>query len=192
MLSAQKHKGSNSGMSLAAKDPLQNDETGTDAAGGKQRDMNDQAETHIARGNSCRTARAISLLPVAILMATNLWGQLKTTAYAQPPAVVIEPVIVKPSGVYPSKIIRPQGPFVLYIENRLPGHAAHFSLTLSPSSGQSSSQTNATEIVGLNTSSGQYSAARFLDLIPGTYQLLIQAQGVGNPTGWSVTIQITN
>jgi hypothetical protein len=123
------------------------------------------------------------LLPLAVaLMAANLWGQLKATVYSQPPAVVVEPVIVKPAGIYPRQIVRPQGPFILYIENRLPGHVGHFSLTLA--------QANAPELAGLNTTALNARSSILLDPLPGTYTLHIQTQAP-NPTGWSLVIQIT-
>jgi hypothetical protein len=116
-------------------------------------------------------------LVTLLLMAASAWGQLKNTVYSQPPAVVVEPLIVKESGFYPQKIVRPEGPFVLYIENRLPGHTGHFSLTLA--------QTNAAELVGLDTTAVAWRGATFLDLQPGNYQLRIPGS-----QGWSVAIQI--
>jgi hypothetical protein len=123
------------------------------------------------------------LLPLAVaLMAANLWGQLKTSVYAQPPAVVVEPVIVKPSGIYPRQIVRPQGPFVLYIDNRLPGHAGHFSLTLD--------QDKAPELSGLDTNALKSRSSILLDPLPGTYRLQIQTSD-RKSTGLSLVIQIT-
>jgi hypothetical protein len=123
------------------------------------------------------------LLPLAVaLIAASLWGQLRTTVYSQPPAVVVEPVIVKPSGIYPSKIVRPQGPFILYIENRLPGNAGHFSLALD--------QASAAELTGLDTDKLTFRSSVLLDLLPGTYRLQIQTSD-RKSTGLSVVIQIT-
>jgi hypothetical protein len=106
------------------------------------------------------------------------------------PSMVIEPVVVKLSGVYPLKIVRPKGPFILYIENRLPGHAAHFSLTLN--------QANAPELIGLDTAVTTPRSHLILDLLPNTYVLHIQNQGISqninsqSRNGMSVAIQITN
>jgi len=128
---------------------------------------------------------------VLIITASALQAQLKNTQYTQLPAMAIEPVIVKPVGVYPQKIVRPQGPFLLYIENRLPGHAAHFSLTLN--------QANAAELTGLDTNSGSFRAQTILDLMPGVYVLHFQSSGTTSQNmtaqkqdALSVTIQITN
>jgi hypothetical protein len=108
--------------------------------------------------------------------------------------MAIEPLIVKQEGVYPQKIVRPQGPFVLYIENRLPGHSTHFSISLS--------QANATELVGYDTSASSPRTANILNLLPGTYNLHFRLKGPTQnamsqntknaPSGWSVVIQITN
>lgn len=131
-----------------------------------------------------------TLLLIGVFMEAGLHAQLKTTQYAQLPAAAIEPIIIKPSGVYPQKIVRPQGPFVLYVENRLPGHTAHLSLT--------PNLANAPELTGLDTTAPSPRSFRLLDLMPGSYLLHIpnaaQAQNAGsqNPAGWSVLIEITN
>jgi hypothetical protein len=122
------------------------------------------------------------LLPVGgLLMVTSLWGQLKVTQYSQPPQVVAEPVVVRLSGVTPQKITRPQGPFLLCVDNRLPGNDAHFSLSLN--------QGNSTELIGLDTIPSQTRASKLLDLQPGTYKLTVQNRA-GNASGWTVIIQI--
>jgi hypothetical protein len=130
------------------------------------------------------------LLLAALFTPAAVHAQLKNTQYAQMPPMAIEPIIVKASGVYPAKIVRPQGPFLLYIENRLTGHAAHFSLALN--------QTNASEFFGLDTNALAPRTSNMLDLMPGTYLLTIQNQGLSQnikspqQAGWTVTIQITN
>ena len=154
--------------------------------------MNAQLSEQIDRrflGGATRSAarvvggRAKWLLPLALtLTAASLWGQLKTSVYSQPPAVVVEPVIVKLSGIYPSKIVRPQGPFILYIENRLPSQAGHFSLALD--------QTNAPELIGLDTDHLKFRSSVLVDPLPGTYRLQIHTS-VRKSTGLSLVIQIT-
>lgn len=116
---------------------------------------------------------------VVLGLVTVLRGQIRTTTYsaAQPPAVVIEPVFVKQIGSYPVKIVRPVGPFVLFVANWLPQKALHFSLSLDSAA--------TTEVIGVNTTLTTNKATLFLDLLPGNYHLTIQ----GN-SNWSLPIQI--
>ena len=134
------------------------------------------------------SSRNLALL--AALLASTAMAQLNTATYAQQPNIVVETLVIKASGVYPQKIVRPKGPFVLYVENRLPGHAAHFSLTLN--------QTNASELIGLNTIAAKFTSYTLVDLLPNTYVLHIQPQGTSqsmnslSQSALSVTIEITN
>jgi hypothetical protein len=59
-------------------------------------------------------------------------AQLKSGAYTpgQLANVPGEAVIVNKFGVYPQKIVRTEGPFLLYVLNRQPGHTEHFFVTL--------------------------------------------------------------
>jgi hypothetical protein len=117
------------------------------------------------------------LLAPLLIAAAN--AQLKTVTY---PTGSLDhapgsPVVVTRFGVYPQQIIRKEGPFVLAIQNRLPGHTEHVSLTLD--------QNNAPELLGLDTSSVQTHAAALLDLEPNTYRVRFRE----NPT-FSFTIVI--
>jgi len=134
------------------------------------------------------TLRNLALL--AVLFAAAVTAQLNTGTYAKTPNIVVETLILKSSGIYPQKIVRPKGPFLLYVENRLPGHAAHLSLTLN--------QTNASELIGLNTTALKFNSVVLVDLLPNTYVLHVQNQGTSqtmntlSQSALSVTIEITN
>jgi hypothetical protein len=108
------------------------------------------------------------------------YGQLKSTQYSQPPAVVVETVIVTPSGILPKQIVRPEGPFLLYIENRLPGHVEHFSLTLDQGGGPP-------ELIGLDTNPASWRGAILIDPKPGSYRLRFRGR-----SDLSLPIQITS
>jgi hypothetical protein len=135
------------------------------------------APDHQAPSFRIGRARGLALVPLILVGTGLLWGQLKTTTYAQAPPVVVEPLIVKNSGFYPQKIVRPAGPFVLYIENRITPHTGHFSLTLN--------QANAPELTGLDISASSWQTSKLLDLQQGTY--LLHFPGAQN---WSLVIEI--
>ncbi|HXM40627.1 MAG TPA: hypothetical protein VN924_05210 [Bryobacteraceae bacterium] len=120
------------------------------------------------------------LAALLLLTALAASAQLKNATYApgQLAHVPGEPVIVNKFGVYPLKIVRSEGPFLLYIENRLPGHTDHYSVTLD--------QANAAELVGLDTTAAKFNASALLDLDPGTYLVRFRVR-----TELSFTIQIS-
>jgi hypothetical protein len=115
---------------------------------------------------------------LAFLTVTS-YAQLNNSSYApgQLAHVPGEPIVVNRFGVYPKNIIRKQGPFILMIENRLPGHTAHYSLTLD--------QGNGGELVGFDTAPGRFRISRLLDLKPNNYVLRFP-----NTDSLFVTIQI--
>lgn len=114
-----------------------------------------------------------------LLPALVSHAQLRTVTYAPGSLAHVpgEPVIINRLGVYPQAIVRTEGPFLLYIQNRRLGHTEHFSLTLD--------QPNAPELIGLDTTSAKVSASQLLDLLPGTYRV----RGRSNPN-ISFTIKI--
>ena len=132
----------------------------------------------IGTGSPGKGETMIDRFAVFCCFAVSLSAQVVTTQYPQPPAVVIEPLILKPSGSFPQKLIRPVGPFVLYVENWLPQKAVHFTLSLDSAS--------ETELIGGDTTQTINKTTFLLDLKPGKYHLIIP----GNST-WSLPIQIT-
>jgi hypothetical protein len=101
------------------------------------------------------------------------------TTYAKDQLVVVpsEVVMVNRFGVTPTKIVRPPGPFVLFVENRLPGHTEHYSLTLD--------QDGAAEFAGMDTKSDKLRNSTLLDLLPGKYRVRFR-----NRAEFSVAIEI--
>lgn len=97
-------------------------------------------------------------------------AQIKTGAYAsgQLANVPGESVVLNRFGVYPRKIVRPAGPFLLYILNRLPGHTEHFSVTFD--------QDNAAELTGLDTATAKPNTSMLLDLQPGKYRIALRSR----------------
>lgn len=120
-----------------------------------------------------------NLALLAVLLAATAPAQLKNATYqpGQLARVPGEAVVVSRFGVSPAKIVRGQGPFLLLIMNRFPGHAEHFSIALD--------QANAPTLVGLSTSSAAPTTSTLLDLMPGTYRVSFQ-----NQTNLSFTIEI--
>jgi hypothetical protein len=121
-----------------------------------------------------------SAVVFALTLASVGSGQLKKTSYAagQLAHVPGEPVIVNRFGTYPQKITRGEGPFLLYIQNRLPGHADHYSVTLD--------QADAPELVGLDTTATKFDASALLNLEPGSYRVQLRER-----SDLSFAIQIT-
>ncbi|SPF53596.1 exported hypothetical protein [Candidatus Sulfopaludibacter sp. SbA4] len=126
--------------------------------------------------------RSRSTYICAFLLATALSapGQLRPiTAPAGKPAVFPSEVLtVSRYGVYPLRINRPQGPFVLYIENRLGNHEEVFTLVRDGSP---------TALLQLATSSSKARDHAAIDPQPGLYHLQFR-----NNTKFSVDIAIAN
>jgi hypothetical protein len=132
----------------------------------------------VQRVRACTVAHF--LVVMGILFSANiLSGQVKSAAYSSNQLVVIpgEPVMVTRFGIYPQKLVRPEGPFVLFVENRLPGHTEHFSLTLD--------QNGAAELLGMDSGPQKIRNSILLDLMPGHYRLHLQ-----NNSQLSVAIEI--
>jgi hypothetical protein len=107
----------------------------------------------------------LKVIMMLALLGTAAYAQLKNTTYppGSLPHVPGSPVVVNRFGVSPSTIVRQEGPFVLVIMNRLPGHTEHLSIGLD--------QPNSPELVGLDTSAAKTLASAFLDLQPNTYRV---------------------
>jgi hypothetical protein len=129
----------------------------------------------------CRTIRYRfrRFLLGGMLIGSTAVAQVKTTTYAQGQLVVLpsEAVLINRFGVYPPKIVRPEGPFVLFIENRLPGHSEHFSL--------GPDQNGAPELLGMDTGPQKFRNSILVDLQPGKYRVHFR-----NNPGVSVPIEI--
>ncbi len=115
---------------------------------------------------------------LALALASMAHAQLKNRSYSRGELAVVpgEPIVVTEFGVYPDKIVRPEGPFVLFIENRLPGHTERFSLTL---------DRDEVELRALNTTARKFHDATLVDLEPGKYRLRF-----GKRPGFWVLIEI--
>jgi len=120
----------------------------------------------------------ISLFLLATTVSTR--GQLRpiTAPTGQPVVFPSEVVIVSRHGVYPPRINRPQGPFVLHIENRFANHEEVFTLVRDGST---------TALLQVTTSRSKARAYAAMDLQPGLYHLQFR----NNPK-FSVDIAITN
>ena len=109
--------------------------------------------------------RRIVFALMVLVSTVSAFAQLKNSAYARGQLTVVpaETVVVNRFGIYPETIVRPEGPFVLYIVNQLRGHLEHFSLTLE--------QDEATELIGIDTEEQHFRSSALLDLKPGKYRL---------------------
>jgi len=102
---------------------------------------------------------------IAAFIAVAAHGQLKHAVYAagQYKKLPVVAVIVDTDGVSPASIERPEGPFLLYVENRLPDRTGHFSVGVD--------QEGSSELVGMDTKDKQVSSSTLIDLQPGSYRL---------------------
>jgi hypothetical protein len=96
----------------------------------------------------------------------------------EPAILPSEVVLINRFGVYPNKITRPTGPFVLFIENRLAPHVEVFTLV---------SGSSTTSLLQLTTQGNKARDHAALNPLPGTYHLRFQ----NNPQ-LTVDIEITN